>query len=284
MHSRLRKVFESIVLFNLRQVFVFIYPLFRNNSSVIKTTFFESHMIAEIKKSISSPAVLFDGKHKLPINYGRGLNERCVEIPWVMNRLSDRKTFLLDAGSSLNFPEILFSKKMQQKEIVISNLNPERNCYWTKGISYIYRDLREKFFSNETFDEIVCLSVLEHVGMDNVMYTGNRKNTQNKPKDYLVVVSEFKRICKRNGKCLITVPFGIHANFGWMQVFDTTMIEKIIRVFHPASYSVSYYRYENGYWDVSSQILSEKSVYRVDYPKNEYCVAAESVACIELRK
>jgi ubiquinone/menaquinone biosynthesis C-methylase UbiE len=37
------------------------------------------------------------------------------------------------------------------------------------NISYVYGDLRNTILKDQCFDEIVCISTLEHIGMDNTM-------------------------------------------------------------------------------------------------------------------
>jgi len=58
----------------------------------------------EIRRVLGSPAILqtFLKSEALPKNYGRGLDERIVEYPWLMSRLGNRSSKLLDLGSTLN--------------------------------------------------------------------------------------------------------------------------------------------------------------------------------------
>lgn len=283
-HNRLRMYAESTVLYMFRPLFTAIYHILKWSPSVIQTAFYESYLISEIQKVTQSKLYLFDGKHRLPGSYGTGLSERCVEIPWCLNHLSGNNKLLLDAGSSLNFRELLFGNILRNKSIVISNLNPERNCYWEEGISYDFHDLRKPFFSDALFDEIVCISVLEHIGMDNRRYISDNIYSENKTDDYLRTVSEFRRILKDNGMCLITVPFGKRANHGWLQIFNMIMLMGIIRRFKPKRYSISFFKYHNGKWNISSFQECKDSVYRFDYPRKSFCVATEAVACVELKK
>jgi len=79
----------------------------------------------------------------LPSNYGYRLDERVVEYPWVISRLGNQPTFLLDAGSTFNFDFILGLDILTQKTIVIHTLAPERNPASRSNVSYIYGDLRQ---------------------------------------------------------------------------------------------------------------------------------------------
>ena len=110
--------------------------------------------------------------NKLPARYGFRLDERIIEYPWLFSRLPTGEGRLLDAGSVLNFEFVLEQPALRKKKIDICTLAPEPRCFWRKGISYVYEDLRQLPYCDGLFDWIVCLSTIEHVGMDNALYTG----------------------------------------------------------------------------------------------------------------
>ena len=57
---------------------------------------------------------------------------------------------LFDAGSALNFSDILTFDGLKSKKITIVNLNPESNCFWRKGISYVFfTGCKELFWINQ---------------------------------------------------------------------------------------------------------------------------------------
>ena len=55
-------------------------------------------------------------------------------------------------------------------ELTIVTLAPEPVAFTSLGVSYLYGDLRQLPFRDDWFDEVACLSTLEHVGMDNAVY------------------------------------------------------------------------------------------------------------------
>ena len=125
----------------------------------------------KIREAIESGG--FDAK-KLPHGYGFRLDDRIVEYPWFFSKLPAQAGNLLDAGSVLNTDYILSHDSLKNKKIFISTLAPESYCFWEKTVSYVYEDLREVCYRDCYFDWIVCLSTLEHVGMDNtIVYTKN---------------------------------------------------------------------------------------------------------------
>ena len=226
---------------------------------------------------------LFRDKKTLPDQLGMGLSERIVEIPWALSHLP-RSGRHLDAGSSLNLRSVLLSHVFKKIRVFIVNLNPEKNCYIDKYVSYIFGDLREKIFTDEFFDSISCVSVLEHIGMDNSVYLSDRNYKQKNRKDYVLAVREFKRVLTKKGVCLVTVPFGQNEDLNWFQVFNKEMVLKIIKVFDPSSYDISYYQYTESGWQLSTEKKCENLRYSPGYVGKAYCAASPAVACIKLVK
>lgn len=118
---------------------------------------------------------MFRGADLLPDCYGFRLDARLVEIPWALSSLEGDATSFLDAGSSLNHKLVLTSQPLATKKITVLALAPEAECYWYLGISYIFGDLRHLDFRDNWFDAIACISTIEHVGMDNSMYSANEE-------------------------------------------------------------------------------------------------------------
>ena len=153
------------------------------------------------------------------------LDERCVEYPWLLANLQQEPKILLDAGSTLNHDFILDHSILQHKTVHILTLAPEKNCFWEKGISYMFHDLRQIPTQDEYYDVIVCSSTLEHVGCNNVAYTNNNSHHENNLDDFAIVMQELRRVLKSRGRLLITVPFGVYQNFGTFQQFDQSLLD-----------------------------------------------------------
>src|ERR1700757_3858905 len=100
----------------------------------------------ELKRTLATPLP----QGQLPPGYGRWLDERLVEYPWLFSQLTEGPGSLLDAGSTLNHALILDHPKLREREITIMTLAPEEYCQ--KGVSYVYGDLRKTTFSDGAFD------------------------------------------------------------------------------------------------------------------------------------
>lgn len=231
----------------------------------------------------------FEGENRpLPKHYGVGLDERVIEYPWVIARLNQASGYLLDAGSTLNKAFILDLDLLQKKRVVIMTLAPEGTLN-RNNVSYHYGDLRKTIFTDGIFDEIVCISTLEHIGMDNTqLYTADKTFSEQDAQAYRLVVQEFRRLLKPGGQVLLTVPFGKYENHGWLQQFNYNMVCDITQVFEPRLSSIMVYRYFADGWQLSTPEECAECTYFNIHASDHYLAsrqaAAEAIACIQMVK
>jgi SAM-dependent methyltransferase len=204
---------------------------------------------------------------------------------------------LMDAGSSLNHGFVINAPALAGKKVTIVTLAPEAECYSNLGVSYFFGDLRDLEFRDARFDFVVCISTIEHVGMENTMYTGaNAISPSGDRKGFLAAVEEMKRILKPGGVFYVTFPFGRYEDHKWFQQFDSALTDTLIEKFGPSRMSETIFRYDPDGWIVSdrascaqcqffdvltSKYFDPKSTleYPPDYPAGE-----RAVACIEMYK
>jgi SAM-dependent methyltransferase len=227
--------------------------------------------------------------NELPKGYGFRLDERVIEYPWFFLRLPEREGKLLDAGSVLNFDFILSQPSLGSKKIFISTLAPESGCFWHKGVSYVYEDLRDTCYRENYFDWIVSLSTIEHVGMDNtIFYTSDLSKKENTPDAHISVIQEYHRILKAGGVLFLSVPFGQYKDHGWFQVFDSAMVDRAIGAFSPSSVFESHFRYEPDGWVVSSREGSKDAtcfdIHQQKCYEKDLVAFSRAVVCLELEK
>lgn len=184
-----------------------------------------------LKNILSDAAFLNSFKNReLASQYGIGLDERMVEYPWIFTHLSTATSRCLDAGSTLNFGPILNHPLIQNKNLTIYTFYPEVPSFPSSRVEYVYGDLRQMPFANESFEEVVCHSTIEHVDMDNSVYgydIAHNQEITKKSYDYLKVISELHRVLCPSGVLLLTFPFGKFENHGFFQQFDSEMLQKI---------------------------------------------------------
>lgn len=242
----------------------------------------EAHIQTALKNDNFGSAISHKG-------YGFRIDERIIEYPWIFSRLPMSEGMLLDAGSALNFEYLVSRKVLSAKQLFISTLGPEAYCFWKRDISYIYEDLRHTCYKNDFFDWIVSLSTIEHIGLDNTMlYTNDISKNENEPGAYLSVISEFKRILKPGGSLYLSFPFGQYKNHGWFQVFDSTMVDKVITAFSPSTVFENHFRYEKDGWRTSSREESKNATcFDIHHQKaydEDYAAFSRAIVCLEMVK
>lgn len=220
--------------------------------------------------------------------FGYRMDERFVEYPWLLTRLTPGTGLLLDAGSALNHDYLLSHEALKHKTLVIITLAPEHTIP-SPRISYLYGDLRKTILKSDSFEEIACISTLEHVGMNNtLLYTKDRSFDESSLLDYEEVIVELKRLLKPGGRLFITVPFGYYENHGWLQQFDRAMVDRVQKVFEGNRADISYYRYNEDGWNISTAEDCANCRYFDIHRKSgydpDYAAAARAVACLELVK
>jgi len=218
----------------------------------------------QIEKALGNASLLLamrDGS--LPDDFGVGLDERIVEIPWALSQLDESDKTILDAGSALNFDFVLSSDPMSNRDLTICTFYPEENSYTEWRISYLYADLRKMNLLDGSFDSVISVSTIEHIDMDNSIYGYDVKNASeslSKSYAYLEAVEEMYRLVKPDGKILISVPFGVYENHGYFQQFDSEMIQRIENLLQAKGRLQTYFfKYTQKGWVASDQKSSEAS-------------------------
>ncbi len=242
---------------------------------------YEFYKWKKIKKILDS------NNKNLSIKNVGGLDERIIEYRWVFNELRNAKkgSKILDAGSTINFPEII-SRLKDNFKITIQTLYPENYCFYDQSISYHYDDLSNKLFNKNTFDVVTCISTLEHVGFNNEIYNYKKFKLKKNKNNYLDVIKNFKHLLKPNGKLLLTIPFGKYKKFKNYQIFNQKMLSKIIKIFKPKKYKITYVKYYYGSWeecsarDIGNFFLKHKSIHSV----RDNLASSRFVALIKLIK
>ena len=225
---------------------------------------------------------------ELPEGYGFRLDERAIEYPWVLSRLDSRATWLLDAGGTLNYEYLLALPVLNSKSIVVYTRAPDGQI-GQGNVSYIYADLRSTLIKDEVFEEIVCISTLEHIGMDSTfIYTADENYRESKHGDYRLVLHEFRRLLAPGGRLFITVPYGQYQDCGWMQQFDRALVEDAIQTFGGKLIRLEFYRYVPSGWKRADATECKDCKYfdshHAQQDESDYAAAARAVACIELAK
>ncbi|MFL5844082.1 MAG: methyltransferase domain-containing protein [Solirubrobacteraceae bacterium] len=222
----------------------------------------------------------------LPEGFGRGYDERVVEYPWVMAQGLGGRT--LDAGSVFNHPHVLEPVLREVTTLDIVTLAPEQWSFPELGATYVYADLRDLPYRDGHFETIVCVSTLDHVGMDNAEYGIAEPRATDPATEVDRAVAELVRVLAPGGRLLITVPYGAPEDHGWLRQFDQAGVARIVAAAAPLSAQVEVFGYDTAGWRRGTLEDQAQASYR-DFlsdqrPVSDGAVAARAVACIRLQR
>lgn len=238
----------------------------------------------------------FRSRGPLPVGFGVGIDERAVELPWVVAQLDGAQGRLLDAGSALNYEYLLQAPALAGLRKTIITLAPEQAAFWRLGVSYVYGDLREIDFRDGWFDAITCVSTIEHIGMDNAIYAAPHLAAPSNSADFLRAVKELRRVLKPGGALCITFPFGRYERHGFLQQFDAALTDALISAFEPSNVEETIYRYDRDGWQLSDRAGAATASYfnvhatgHLEHERSEgypadLAAAARAVACLRLTR
>jgi SAM-dependent methyltransferase len=137
-----------------------------------------------------------------------GTDERVIEIPWVLSRL--RSGRVLEVGYAFAEPSYLAALvEAAPGELVGVDLADAV----VPGMETVQGDVCTLPLPSGSFDQVLLVSTLEHVGADNALYglEGGRDAGAR-----ACALRELRRVLKPGGSLLVTVPLGEQEDYGWL--------------------------------------------------------------------
>jgi SAM-dependent methyltransferase len=141
-----------------------------------------------------------------------GTDERVVEIPWVLSRLrADGR--VLEIGYAYAEPAYLAGLLRTGVELVGADLATRQ----VEGMETVEADVCDLPFPAGSFDQVLLVSTLEHVGADNTVYG---LEAESDPLARLRALRELRRVLGPGGSLLVTTPLGEAGDYGWFRQED----------------------------------------------------------------
>jgi SAM-dependent methyltransferase len=142
-----------------------------------------------------------------------GTDERVIEVPWVLSRL--RAGRVLEIGYAFAEPAYLAALLRSEVELAGADLAVRE----IDGIETVEADVRELPFPDASFDQVLLVSTLEHVGADNSVY-GVAGSSSDAAEAQSHALRELRRVLRPWGSLLVTVPLGERGDYGWFRQDD----------------------------------------------------------------
>jgi O-antigen chain-terminating methyltransferase len=135
------------------------------------------------------------------------LDERAIEIPWSLSRLGGAER-VLDLGTANAEPAYVAALlAAAPRELVAADLVEAD----VPGLKTVVADVRELPFPDRSFDLVLCVSTLEHVGRDNRVYGVETEGGGGIDR----ALRELRRVLDRRGRLVVTVPCGEPEERDW---------------------------------------------------------------------
>ena len=141
-------------------------------------------------------------------------DERVVEIPWVLSRLRASGR-VLEVGHA--FAETAYLGALLRSGVELVGADLAAAARDIEGMETVEADVRELPFPDRSFDQVLLVSTLEHIGADNTVYG---LDAESDGAARVEALRELKRVLRVDGGLLVTVPLGEPGDHGWFRQED----------------------------------------------------------------
>ena len=144
-------------------------------------------------------------------------DERLVEVPWVLSRL--RTGRVLEVGYAFAEPAYLAALAEAARSVAApcELVGVDLADAEVPGFETVLADARSLPFPDGSFDQVLLVSTLEHIGADNEVYGLDAvADDSGRP----AALRELRRVLRPSGSLLVTVPLGEPGDYGWFRQED----------------------------------------------------------------
>ena len=135
-------------------------------------------------------------------------SERYPEFKFVLRNLASRNTDakILDVGCSTSALSSMITKFSRNRWRIISI--DIANEIGNHGFPLLQMDARRIGFKDKTFDQVMCLSAMEHIGIEDEGAKTKNKDLNCGMEGDALAMTKIWRVLKIKGTLILTVPYG----------------------------------------------------------------------------
>lgn len=223
-----------------------------------------------------------------------GIDERVVEYGWIFGRLRSLAADgqrILDAGSVLNHTAIIDHwRRTRLPPVSIFTLAYDGKAFVSDAVRYEFGDLRRLPYRDTLFSVVLCVSTLEHVGLDTSVYGAASEAGTTPTTEAIQAMREMLRVTKPGGTMLLSVPFGKASTRNWFRVFDQRELDLLIENSGWQHVGSRFFRATSDGWrecgpsDVAGAGYNEGAALGGIRTAPAFVAGAEAVALVELKR
>jgi SAM-dependent methyltransferase len=157
----------------------------------------------------------------------RRQSERIVEVPWVLGKYQGEKR-VLEIGYA--FAEEHYLQALADLAIPFLVGIDAADSPWSRERFQLHRvqcDILNSCIAPGSFDLILCVSTIEHIGRDNSRYGLDASRGIATPdQEAMRSIAEW---LAPGGRLLLTVPFGKYEDVGWLINYDMDLLTELVK-------------------------------------------------------
>src|SRR4030042_171054 len=193
------------------------------------------------------------------------LHSRCIEYPFAASRIGDAKC-ILDVGTVKSAPAWISWLENLPIEVYATDYDEPFKPF--EKIKFYQADIRKLPIPDNTFDKVIAVSVIEHIGLKLPQVLTDKIPDVSEDGD-LEAVRELARVLKPGGELIMTMPFGmkddlILGNQARSYTIDSIKnFDIVIKIVH-----LEYYEYQSK--DIVENIRPLANVEQVSFRNKIY--------------
>jgi SAM-dependent methyltransferase len=170
------------------------------------------------------------------------LHSRCIEYPFAASQVGEAQR-LLDVGTAKCDPAWI--RWLENLPIEVHATDYDAPPKEFRNVAFHRADLRQLPIPDGTFDGILAVSVVEHIGLHDPQVTSQNLPSYSERGD-VEAVRELARVLRRGGRLVMTLPFGIREGLvlgGSTRCYTAESIGRFDGVLEPTL--LHYYEYQH---------------------------------------